>query len=74
MSNTPSPAVNGSAWEFFLYINNQTGHTLEVYNCKKDWGVWYRDSQDKLEPIKVEPGTSAQALGIRASHGTADRI
>ena len=71
MCNTPSPAVNGSAWEFFLYINNQTGHTLEVYNSKKDWGVWYRNSQDKLEPIKVEPGTSAQALGIRASHGTA---
>lgn len=71
MCNTYPPAENGSAWEFFLYINNQTGYTLEAEAAKRDWGTWYRDSVDKQGPQNVCAGESVQALGIRAAHGTA---
>ena len=65
------PMENGAAWEFFLYISNQTSHTLEVTQATKDWGTWYRDGKDKRTPINVKPGESVQAMGIRAAHGTA---
>ncbi len=71
MKNQEQPTVNGSAWEFFLYINNQTSHTLTVDQMKLDWGVWYLDSTDDREPIQVNPDESVQALGIRAAKGTA---
>lgn len=71
MQKLEQPIINGSAWEFFLYINNQTSHTLTVDQKKLDWGVWYLDSTDKKAPIQVKPGESVQALGIRAAKGTA---
>lgn len=66
--------VNGGKdWYFHLYITNKSSWDLELDSASQNliWGIWYRNNQDGLEPLKtIKRGESREVVGIRASSGT----
>ena len=69
--DTSNIVQGGKDWYFHLYITNNSSWDLELEHQDLVWGIWFRNDQDKLGPLKtIKRGESQEVVGIRASTGT----